>query len=166
MPRKVPRDVLQVINILKFRGALQDFDLEKIDNVNENMVTEILQRALFFLSFSDREGCSLPPLEAMSCGCVVIGGKEYFNEEFSCPIESTDVLTFAKTVERVIHAYRNNCDSILEKGEKLLNMSQNIYIKKRRRYCQILEGINLLNYTLNIIINSYEEIVVNDDSKI
>jgi len=136
MPRKLPQDALQVINILKFRGVLNNFELEAIDKVSEAKVADILGKSLFFLSFCDREGCGLPPLEAMSSGCVVIGyhgigGKEYFNEDFCYPIESTDVLTFAKTIEKVTQEYSNNPDFVLTKGKKAAEYVNKVYSLER-----------------------------------
>lgn len=123
MPRKLPEQLSQVINILKFRGVLNDFSLVAVDNKTEKEVAKILQESLIFLSFSTREGCPLPPLEAMACGCIVVGyhgggGREYFNEEFSYPIEAENILVFAKTIEKVITEYTNDRSCLLNKGKQ------------------------------------------------
>jgi len=135
MPRKSPGDVREVINALKFRGALKGFRIEKIDNVSEAEVAKILHKSLIFLSFSEREGFSLPPLEAMACGCVVVGyhgmgGKEYFNSDFSYPVEAPDVLAFASTVEKVIQEYRQNKNYILDKAKKASEYARTHYSLK------------------------------------
>jgi hypothetical protein len=110
MTRKLRDDVTQVVNILKYRNILGDFKLIPVENKTEQEVAEIMKDSLIFLSFSYQEGCALPPMEAMMCGCLVIGyegrgGREYFNSEFSYPIESGDIISFAKTVEEVISWY-------------------------------------------------------------
>jgi glycosyltransferase involved in cell wall biosynthesis len=112
----------QVLNILKIKGLLEGFRLVAIKNVAEKEVGRILRESAFFLSFGRAEGFSLPPLEAMICGCVVVGfhgggGREYFNAAFSYPIEAGDIIGFVQKAEEVITAFRENPASILEKGK-------------------------------------------------
>lgn len=45
----------------------------EIENMTEVETAETLRRSAAFLSFSHRESLGLPPLEAMACGCVVVG---------------------------------------------------------------------------------------------
>jgi glycosyltransferase involved in cell wall biosynthesis len=121
MTRKNETDILQVINILKFRNALGDFGILPIYGQTEKKVAQILRESLIFLSFGRAEGFSLPPAEAMACGCIVIGyhgmgGREFFKPEFSYPVVNGDIITFAKTVEKVIELYRHDKDALKEKG--------------------------------------------------
>jgi len=136
MPRRLPQDINQVINMLKFRGALEDFELVPIHDVTEPEVAAILQESLIFLSFSDREGCGLPPQEAMACGCIVIGyhgngGKEFFDESFCYPVEATDTIAFSRTVEAVIGEYRQNHASLREKAKRGAEFIMNTYFPER-----------------------------------
>jgi hypothetical protein len=106
-------DIVQVINILKLRGAIKDYDLVPIARKSQTEVACILRESAIFLSFGRREGFSLPPAEAMACGCIVVGyhgggGKEYFKQDFSYPIPNGDVITFAKTVEEIVDAHRSH----------------------------------------------------------
>ena len=122
MPRKNFPDALQVFNILKFRNALGDFAIVQIQDKSEKEVAEILRESLIFLSFGYPEGFSMPPAEAMACGCLVIGyhgmgGKEYFKPDFSFPIEVGDIIGFAKTVEQVIQSYEENPDTLIKKAK-------------------------------------------------
>ena len=122
MPRKNIEDVLQVINILKYRNALSDFEIVAIHDKPEREVARILRDSLIFLSFGYPEGFSLPAAEAMACGCVVIGyhgmgGREFFNSEFSYPIANGDIIAFAQAVERVIDLYENDKAALREKGQ-------------------------------------------------
>ncbi|QBQ54391.1 glycosyltransferase family 4 protein [Nitrosococcus wardiae] len=110
MPKAHTKDIRQVINILKLRSALKDFELVPIIDKSEKEVASIMKESAIFLSFSHAEGFGLPPVEAMACGCIVIGyhgqgGREYFNPEFSFPIEEGDIVTFSKTIENVILDY-------------------------------------------------------------
>lgn len=123
MPRRLRVDLIQVINILKFRGVLNNWELVEIHNMNESEVANALRECAFFLSFSINEGFGMPPAEAMACGCVVVGyagkgGKEFFKEDFSYPIEDRDVILFAKTLENVIKEYEQNNKPFIEKGKK------------------------------------------------
>jgi len=121
MARKLPDDVLQVINQLKFRGALSGFELVEIRDRTEEEVAAILRRAMLFLSFSDRESFGLPPAEAMACGCIVVGyhgngGREFLREPYAYPVDATNLLQFGRTVERVLTLYRQNPESLREQG--------------------------------------------------
>lgn len=114
-------DALQVVNILKFRGVLKNYDLLPFINVPQHEVARICRDSLIFLSFGYPEGFGLPAAEAMASGCIVIGfhgggGKEFFCPEFSYPIEQGDILQFAKTVEQVIKDYETEPETFIKKG--------------------------------------------------
>ncbi len=123
MPRKNPHAVTQVINMLKFRGSLQGYELAPIDGLSEEGVAQILRESSIFLSFGFPEGFGLPPAEAMACGCVVAGfhgggGKEFFWPEFSYPVPQEDITGYVATVERVIDLFNNEPETMKRKGIK------------------------------------------------
>lgn len=123
---------MQVINILKFRGALKDFEIIPFINIPQTEVARIYQESLLFLSFGYPEGFGLPAAEAMASGCVVIGfhgggGREFFKPEFSYPIEQGDIIGFAKTVEEVIQSFEQDPAPILEKGRLAANYIREQY---------------------------------------
>lgn len=110
MPRKSLEDSLHVITLIKERGLLKDWTFYPIEGVSEVRVGEIMRESALFLSFSEREGFGMPPAEAMACGCVVIGyhgqgGKEYLKRPYAYPIDSSDVVNFALTVEMIALNY-------------------------------------------------------------
>lgn len=122
MTRKNANDILQVINILKFRHALADYEIVPIEGKTEKEVAQIMKDTLIFLSFGYQEGFFLPAAEAMACGCVVIGyhgmgGREFFKPEFSFPITNGDIISFAQTVEKVIDINKYNRNILKDKGK-------------------------------------------------
>jgi hypothetical protein len=132
MPRKKSGDLLQVANILKFRGLLDGFEMVPIDRISHSEVASALRDCLIYLSTSTEEGFGLPPAEAMACGCIVIGydgrgGREYFDPGFSFRVEEGDIVGFAKTVEHVLNLHR-------ERPEVLTQMGENASTAIHRRY--------------------------------
>jgi Glycosyl transferases group 1 len=107
MPRRGRDEARQVLGILRGAGALAGWEVMPIDGVSEREVGERLRSALIFLSFAYHEGFGLPAAEAMACGAYVVGfhgfgGREFFQPQFSSPVEAGDVVGFARTVEQVV----------------------------------------------------------------
>lgn len=129
---KNQRDAMQVVNILKFRGALDEFDIVPFLNIPQAEVAETFKQSLICLSFGYPEGFGLPAAEAMACGCVVVGfhgggGKEFFKPEFSYPIEQGDIIGFARAVEELIALYKREPDSVHEKGRMAASFISETY---------------------------------------
>ncbi len=121
MPRKLRDDVEQVINILKIRNNIKGWSFVEIDNMSESEVARILKESTVFLSFNHREGFGLPPVEAMACGCVVVGyeggaGKEYFLDDFSFSVEEGNIIDFVKKTEYIINHFSDR--ELSEMGKK------------------------------------------------
>jgi hypothetical protein len=107
MPRRGRREAEQVLGMLEARGVLEGWNVLAIHGLSEREVANALRRATVFLSFAYQEGFGLPAAEAMACGAYVVGfhgfgGEEFFRPEFSCPVPSGDVVTFARAVEEVL----------------------------------------------------------------
>jgi glycosyltransferase involved in cell wall biosynthesis len=122
MPRKLPEDVLQVLNILQNRSNFDSWKFVPIENKSESEVAQIMLESAIFLSFNHTEGFGLPPAEAMACGCIVIGykgqgGKDYLNTTYSYPIDDGNVASFAKTIEEVISEFSINENAMKKKGK-------------------------------------------------
>jgi hypothetical protein len=123
MPRKNAGDVVQVLQTLKCRDALGDFELVPIQDRSEAEVAAVLKECLLFLSFGHPEGFGLPPAEALACGCLVVGyhgggGREYFGPAGAYPVEVGDIIGFARTVEEVLRAYQENPAPLRERAER------------------------------------------------
>jgi len=135
MPRKLAEDSSQIFHILSNRLDLADWKFIAIDKMDESQVADVLKDSAIFLSFNYREGFGLPPVEAMACGCYVIGytgngGKEYFNDDFSSPIEDGNIIAFAKEIECVMNVYNSAPDQILKKGKLASNYVLGMYNTK------------------------------------
>ena len=107
MPRKMPRHLEQVINILAVRGALDGWRLLPIAGMSESKVAEALRHSTVYLSTCKEEGFGLPPVEAGMAGCLVVGytgsaADEYFQEDLCERLDQDDVLGFAQAVERLL----------------------------------------------------------------
>lgn len=113
LPRKNPQDATQVLSLLRVRGALTGYEVVPVEGAVYADYAKYLRDALFFLSFGFPEGFGMPPLEAMSSGCVVVGyhgvgGREFFTSQYGFPIEQGDTLAFARTVEELITKAETN----------------------------------------------------------
>ncbi len=121
-PRKNELAVRQVVNILKARNALNGFELVPFSGLPQAKVAKLLQESALFLTFGQYEGFGLPPAEAMACGCITIGyhaggGREFMKPEFSFPIPSGDVISYAETIEEVIMNYDVEPDRFAAMGK-------------------------------------------------
>jgi glycosyltransferase involved in cell wall biosynthesis len=151
MPRKLREDAIQVVNILKFRGLLKNYKIVMIDNKKETDVAKVLKESLIFLSFSHREGCALPPLEAMACGCIVVGYagrgcKEYLKSQYAYPVPDRDVIGLARSTEKVINEYKYHPERVLAKGRKASNFILNTDSMKKEETDIIAAWKKIMQY--------------------
>lgn len=152
MPRKNPEHAVQVINLLKHKGVVQDFTIVPIEDKSEKEAADIMQESLIFLSFGYPEGFSLPPAEAMSCGCIVIGyhgigGREYFDPDYCFPVEMGDILEFAKAVEDVIRLYHKAPNALAQMADKASAFIRHNYSVEREREDILYSWDQLINRT-------------------
>ncbi len=136
MPRKNEHDARQVINMLKFRGKLADWEFVPIEGKSEKEVAAVLHESMIFLSFGHPEGFGLPPAEAMACGCVAVGyhgmgGREFFRPEFSSPVDHGDILSFTLAVEQAIDEERTNPEAFRAKGRQASQFILKEYSRQR-----------------------------------
>lgn len=74
MPRKMPQEVTSIRNIFSWRHPeLAHVPWVPVEGVSRAEAARILGESALYLSTSWYEGFGLPPLEAMACGCVVVG---------------------------------------------------------------------------------------------
>lgn len=107
MPRRRGHEAKQLLGLLERRGALEGWEVIAIQGRTESQAAEILRSSSIFLSFSELEGFGLPPLEALACGCLVVGfdgfgGREFFSAPFATRVEDGDVVAYAREVEELV----------------------------------------------------------------
>jgi hypothetical protein len=109
MPRKRSDEIDVVLRLAA--SALEDWEVIRIEGISQGQVADALRRSALFLSFSQREGFGMPPLEALACGCYVMGfdgfgGREYFDPRFTVRIEDGDLVAFGKALAAWLGTYK------------------------------------------------------------
>jgi hypothetical protein len=108
MPRKGSWNIRLVRGMLWHRRPdLRSIPWIPIDNMSEKEVARTLQQSSHFISTSFREGFGLPPVEAMACGCLVVGfagggGREYATNKNGFWVPDEDAMALAQTLEAVL----------------------------------------------------------------
>lgn len=92
--RNLPKEIVASIDkiYLMSQDDLSAFDTRNMQVIkpdSDDMIRDIYNLSDIFISASWYEGCPLPPMEAMACGCAVItsdsgGVKEYAKPEENC----------------------------------------------------------------------------------
>jgi hypothetical protein len=138
LPRRGRVETAQVIHILKSRGALEGWQLQPLHGLSQSEFADRLRSSMIMLSLSYQEGFGLPPVEAMACGNYVIGfhgfgGREFFRPEFSCPVETGDVLAVAHAVEAALINERQSAGWCATRGEAASRFVLSEYSPERER---------------------------------
>lgn len=112
MPRKLARHS----DLVRF--FLQDhlpagWRLEAIHGLNEAGVVDLLSRSKIFLSFSEFEGCPLPPVEAALSGNLVVGytgegAREYWQAPTFTEVYNGDIKHYVKEILLAIQRLEAN----------------------------------------------------------
>lgn len=107
MPRRRSKEAAHLLSLLRFRDALKGWEIVEIAGCSEWDAAELMRSCRVFLSLGEREGLGLPPLEAIACGCLVVGftgyaGAEFFQLPYATQIEDGDIGAFAPAVEELM----------------------------------------------------------------
>ncbi len=122
MPRKRPQDLKTILNTIKSGNV----DIFYADNLSEAELVLEYQKSDVFLTTGYPEGFGLPPLEAMACGCVVVGftgggGQEFMlNEKTALVAPDGDTDTAAEQVIKAL-SEEDLSKSLREQGVKIAN---------------------------------------------
>jgi len=106
MPRKMATHATRVVYALR-HYLPPTWSIIPIDNVSEATVATILSSSNIFLSFSEFEGCPLPPLEGALAGNLVIGytgqgANEYWDSPNFIEIHQGDIRSFVMETTRAM----------------------------------------------------------------
>ncbi len=118
MPRKHPGDLRRIEVIFRLlHPEYRSVPFVPIDGEPHSRVAEILAESAVFLATGYPEGFGLPPLEAMACGCLVVGfsgggGREYMRHGESCWVAADgDVLAAARHLGTAVRAFARGEDA-------------------------------------------------------
>lgn len=104
MSRKNPEDLRKIRKLL----VGHDYEIKVVDGLTQNQLINEYQSADIFIATGYPEGFSLPPLEAMACGCLVVGftggaGREFMiNDETALVAEDGDCHAVADILIRLM----------------------------------------------------------------
>ncbi len=115
MPRKLSTHSDWIINYLTL-NKIKGWEIVPVDGKSENGVASLLNSSKIFLSFSDREGLSLPPLEAAISGNIVIGytgegAREYWGGPQFLEIKQGNLLEFIKKIKEQAQRLTTSADT-------------------------------------------------------
>jgi glycosyltransferase involved in cell wall biosynthesis len=148
-PRRGRRELEHVIHMLRARGVLQNWELFPLDGLNQEDFAAGLRSSRIYLSLSCWEGFGLTSCEAMASGSYVIGfhgfgGQEFMRPEFSCPVETDDVIAVAEAVEKVIAADSADEQWCGERGRLASSFVLDQYSEERERHSVVSAYRDLL----------------------
>jgi hypothetical protein len=137
-PRRGQQDLDMVVQLLRARNALQDWEILPLQGLSQEIWLDRLQSSRITLVLSSWEGFGLPPAEAMACGNYVVGyhafgGREYMRPEFSCPVDVGDVLAAASAVEQTITNDSRDPDWCVSRGMQASAFILDQYSLERER---------------------------------
>lgn len=158
MPKKGGADAEMVLHLLRGRGMLDGWEILPLEGLTHTEVAELLRTTRIFLSFSYHEGFGLPSAEAMACGNYVIGyhgfgGREFFLPEFSAPIKTGDILSFARAVEDAIVRDGANPSWCLDQGRTASAFVLDKYSLERERNEVVNAYVKLLGHSTASLVN-------------
>ena len=106
LPRKNKEDIDQIRSLIKTK----EVEFIYADALTEEQLILEYQKADIFLATGYPEGFGLPPLEAMRCGCTVVGftgggASEYMIDgETALVAQDGDTLTAANQLDRLLQS--------------------------------------------------------------
>lgn len=155
MPRKLKEDFNQIYHILSNNPHLKDWKWQPIDNCTEEEVAKVLQKSAIFLSFNYNEGFGLPPVEAMACGCYVIGyagnaGKEYFLSEFSSVIPDRNIIEYTEVLLEKVITFNKNPLSLINLGKQASSYVHKTYNLEHEKHSTLTAINNILKNEIPI----------------
>lgn len=119
LSRKHPEEIAEIVKLAEHL----DFDFRVVDGLTQDELINEYQQADIFLATGYPEGLPLPQLEAMNCGCIVIGftgggGSEYMiQHETAFVAEDGDCAGVVRQLE-VIQRTPELKEKVRQQGEQ------------------------------------------------
>jgi len=147
---RLDNDIAQIFNILNVRKVLKNVNFVEIKNISEKQIAKIMKDSFLFLSLNFRDGFGLTPVEAMACGCVVVGypgggGEEYFKKGINYKINDGDILGFVNKIEYIINDYKKHPNKYLKMGKMASQFVKDTYSLEREERDIIKTWNKILN---------------------
>lgn len=122
MPRKGGHELEMVLGIAKLQGWLDGWSVLNIQGATLEGVGYYMRRSAVFMASGYPEGLPAPAMEAMLCGCAVvgyhgIGAKEYMLPEFCKPVEIFDIEAYCEGLKETLELYRDNPAEIWRRND-------------------------------------------------
>jgi len=116
---------------------LSDYEWIFLRGYTHKQVADILSESLILISLSTYEGLPRTVLEAMACGCIVIGYgagalKECLIPEYQ--LEPDDFLTMARRIEDITKIFPDNIDSWTPYTMAARNVAEAFTVERQRKY--------------------------------
>lgn len=127
MPRKHHDEAEAVFGWLASSGVLAGWNVESIDQLSERDTSERFKDAGVFFAFGYPEGGTLPPFEALSAGCAVIGyggfaSDNLLSEAGGRKIPSGDSCQFAAVASLLLPGLDISKDAATTRSQHVLRM--------------------------------------------
>src|SRR5699024_9690862 len=80
------REYKKLLRLYQRKYSLGSLSFKKVQNLPQEQLSTIMGQHKYYLTLTPVEGFGLPPLEAMSSGCAVLGfdgygGQDYFTTD-------------------------------------------------------------------------------------
>jgi glycosyltransferase involved in cell wall biosynthesis len=137
--------------MLRSRGMLSDWRVTPMTDLNNDGVATVMSEAAICLSFGMHEGFGLANLEALACGCRLIGyhgygGQELFANQRGFAVAPADIPAFVQAVESAAKLYEDCPTKFFDITETASAWARRNYTLERERedlrniYLPLLEG--------------------------
>lgn len=136
MPRRGAADADHVLAVLAARGTLRDYEIVRIDGLDERAAAAVLRKTAVFLSLGYYEGLGRPPAEAMACGAIVVGydgfgGREFLTDDHAFPVPTGDLRTFAATLEEVLRRFEDEPETMAARAVRAADFVRAEFSRER-----------------------------------
>lgn len=146
-PRKLP--IQSGALLTTFRSMFPNYlniEWVAIKNMDRESVANLLSESAIYASFSNLESLGLSTLEAMKCGCIVVGdhgggGSEYANKENGLWVRADELITYSRKIVDAIELFQKfGADNSLSvaaiksanvfSSENFLNSLESFWLKR------------------------------------